>query len=120
MPKNLFERYQPYRRRAEIAFWVIAMALQAAFNTAVAVVDAGKMQREVPLWQPVTWELSSHLVLLALVPAVFAFERRFPLTLATLGRNWAWHLAGSVVFSLVHVAGMVGLRHAVYAAPDSH
>jgi DNA-binding LytR/AlgR family response regulator len=119
MPKNLFERYQPYRRRAEIAFWVIAMALQAAFNTAVAVADAGKMQREVPLWQPVTWELSSHLVLLALVPAVFAFERRFPLNLATLRRNWAWHLAGSVVFSLVHVAGMVALRHAVYALAGS-
>ncbi|MBT2325191.1 LytTR family transcriptional regulator DNA-binding domain-containing protein [Variovorax paradoxus] len=119
MPKNLFERYQPHRRRAEIAFWVLVMALQAAFNTAVAVVDAGKAGRAVPLWQPVTWELSSHLVLLALVPAVFAFERRFPLSLATLRRNWPWHLAASVVFSLLHVAGMVALRHGAYALAGS-
>ena len=68
-----------------------------------------------PAWQPVTWELSSHLALLALVPAVFAFERRFPLTLGRPGAQLAWHVAGSVVFSLAHVALMVGLRHVVYA-----
>ena len=115
MPKNLFERYQPYRRRAEIAFWVVVMALQAAFNSVVAVLDAGKAGRALPAWQPVTWELSSHLVLLALVPAVFAFERRFPLALAGPKRNWLWHVAGSVVFSIVHVAGMIAVRHVVYA-----
>ncbi len=115
MPKNLFERYQPYRRRAEIAFWVVVMALQAAFNSVVAVIDAAKAGRALPAWQPVTWELSSHLVLLALVPAVFAFERRFPLALARPKRNWLWHVAGSVVFSIVHVAGMIAVRHLVYA-----
>ncbi len=114
-PKNLFERYQPYRRRAEVAFWVLLMALQAAFNCVVAVIDADRAGRALPTWQPVTWELSSHLVLLALVPAVVAFERRFPLGFAGFARNLPWHLAGSVVFSLLHVAGMVALRKAAYA-----
>ena len=118
--KNLFERYQPYRRRAEIAFWVLVMALQAAFNCVVAVIDAGRSGRALPTWQPVTWELSSHLVLLALVPAVVAFERRFPLGFAGFARNLPWHLAGSVVFSVLHVAGMVGLRKAVYAMAGGH
>ena len=118
--KNLFERYQPYRRRAEVAFWVLLMALQAAFNCVVAVIDANRAGRVLPAWQPVTWELSSHLVLLALVPAVVAFERRFPLGFAGFARHVPWHLAGSVVFSLVHVAGMVGLRKAVYALAGGH
>jgi hypothetical protein len=114
-PKNLFERYRPYRRRVEIAFWVLVMALQAAFNALVAVIDADRLGRAVPTWQPVTWELSSHLVLLALVPAVVAFERRFPLTLGTLARNLPWHLLATVAFSVIHVGGMVGLRQLVYA-----
>ncbi|WP_345536158.1 LytTR family DNA-binding domain-containing protein [Variovorax defluvii] len=119
-PKNLFERYQPYRRRAEVGFWVLVMALQAAFNSVVAVIDADRAGRALPAWQPVTWELSSHLVLLALVPAVLAFERRFPLGAAGFLRHLPWHLAASVAFSLLHVAGMVGLRKAVYALAGSH
>ncbi|VTU29809.1 Regulator of CO metabolism 2 [Variovorax sp. PBS-H4] len=114
-PKNLFERYQPYRRRVEVAFWVVLMALQAAFNCVVAVIDADRAGRALPTWQPVTWELSSHLMLLALVPAVVAFERRFPLGFSGFARNLPWHLAGSVVFSLLHVGGMVALRRAAYA-----
>ncbi|MEJ7687694.1 MAG: LytTR family DNA-binding domain-containing protein [Variovorax sp.] len=117
--KNLFERYQPYRRRAEIGFWIVVMSLQAVFNTVVALIDARHATPGLPTWQPVTWELSSHLALLALVPAVVAFERRFPLDLAGVRRNWAWHVAASVVFSLVHVVLMVALRQLAYAAAGS-
>ncbi|MGJ7497108.1 LytTR family DNA-binding domain-containing protein [Variovorax sp. RT4R15] len=114
-PRNLFERYRPYQRRVLVAAWITIMALQGAFNSAVAVIDARAARRGLPAWQPVTWELSSQLVLLLLVPAVIAFERRFPLGLSTLRSNLPWHLAASVVFSLVHVAAMVGLRHLVHA-----
>ncbi|MBB3175719.1 LytTR family DNA-binding domain-containing protein [Variovorax sp. Sphag1AA] len=112
--KNLFERYQPYRRWAEVGFWVAVMALQAAIGTVIAVIDVRQSGREIATWQPVAWELTSHLALLALVPAVVAFERRFPLSRSTWRRNIGWHALASVVFSLVHVALMVGLRHLVY------
>jgi hypothetical protein len=112
---NLFERYRPFRRWAEAGFWILVMAVQAAFSAAVAVIDARKAGLGIPAWQPVAWELSSHLALLVLVPAVVVFERRFPLDHDGWRRNWAWHLAGSVAFSLVHTLLMVGLRHGVYA-----
>lgn len=115
--RNLYERYQPIRRRVEIGFWIAFMALQALFNTAVALVDA--RERAVPRagWEIVTWEVSSHLVLLALVPAVVALQRRLaPLARARLPLWLAGHLAGSVAFSLVHVAAMFALRALVYAA----
>jgi hypothetical protein len=63
----------------------------------------------------VAGELTSHLALLALVPAVIAFERRFPISRAQWRRSLVAHLLGSVVFSLAHVVLMVGLRHLVYA-----
>jgi len=114
--KNLYERYEPIRRRVEVGFWIVFMALQAVFNTLVALVDA--RGRAVPraTWEIVTWEVSSHLVLLALVPAVVAVQRRLsPLARTHLLRYLAWHLAASVVFSVVHVAAMFALRSMVYA-----
>ena len=115
--KNLYERYEPIRRRVEVGFWLVFMALQAVFNTTVALIDA--RDRAVPRapWEIVTWEVSSHLVLLALVPAVVAVQRRLsPLVRTHLLRFVAWHLAASVVFSLVHVAAMFALRAVVYSA----
>jgi hypothetical protein len=114
--KNLYERYEPVRRYVEVGFWVVLMTLQGVFSTMVALVDM--RTRAVPRanWEVATWEGSSHLVLLLLVPALVAVER----WLAPLARNhWvrfvAWHVAASVVFSVAHVAGMFGLRAAVYA-----
>ncbi|MGJ3700865.1 LytTR family DNA-binding domain-containing protein [Variovorax sp. AFSI2.2] len=115
--KNLYERYEPIRRWVEVGFWVVFMGLQAVFNTMVALVDA--RDRAVPraTWEIVTWEVSSHLVLLALVPAVVAVQRRLsPLARTNLLRYLAWHAAASVVFSLVHVAAMFALRAMVYSA----
>lgn len=112
--KNFYERYVPVRRVVEVGFWVGLMALQAAFNTAVALVDARAAAHPPATWQVVSWELSSHVVLLALVPGLAAFERRFPLY-RPLGwwRTLGAHVAGSLVFCALHVGGMVLLRKAV-------
>jgi DNA-binding LytR/AlgR family response regulator len=107
-----FARYQPVRRRAEAAFWVAVLALQAGFNTLVQRMDRPTLA----LWQPLVWEVSSAIALGLLVPAVVAWERRFPLRWGVLRRHLAWHLAATVVFCVVHVAGMVALRKAAYAA----
>jgi len=119
--RNFYERYAPVRRPFEAGFWVVLMALQAALSTAVALVDAQAAAQPPARWQIVTWELTSHAVVLALVPALAAFERRFPLYRPqALARTLAWHLAGSIVFSLAHVLLMVGLRKLVFAAAGSH
>ncbi|WP_432730908.1 LytTR family DNA-binding domain-containing protein [Variovorax sp. W6] len=114
--KNLYERYAPIRRPLEVAFWIVLMSLQAAFSTMVAIMDVRTRAVPRPNWEVATWEVSSHLVLLLLVPALFAVERRLsPLVRTRPLRFLAWHAAASVVFSVVHVAGMFGLRSLVYA-----
>jgi hypothetical protein len=115
--KNLYERYAPIRRPLEVAFWIVLMTLQAAFSTMVAIMDVRTRAVPRPNWEVATWEVSSHLVLLLLVPALAAVERRLsPLARTRLLRFLAWHLVASVVFSVVHVVGMFGLRALVYAA----
>jgi DNA-binding LytR/AlgR family response regulator len=119
--KNLYERYEPVRRPVEVAFWIVLMALQAVFGTLVALVDMRTRAVRAENWEVVTWEVSSHLVLLLLVPAlVFVQGRLAPLARGHLLRFVALHGAASVAFSLVHVAGMFGLRAAVYALAGAH
>lgn len=115
--KNLYERYAPIRRPLEVAFWIVLMTLQAAFSTMVAIMDVRTRAVPRPSWEVATWEVSSHLALLLLVPALAAVERRLsPLARTHLLRFLAWHLVASVMFSVVHVVGMFGLRALVYAA----
>jgi len=105
-------RYQPYRRRAEIGFWMLVLTIQMLTNSITTWIDL----RTAPFAQPLAWELSSNLTVGLLIPVLIAFERRFPLRWDTLGRNLPWHLAGTLMFCAAHVLVMVAMRKAAYAA----
>jgi hypothetical protein len=115
-PPDLLTRYQPWRRVAEPAFWIVTALIEAALNSWTVWVDLNRSGRHVGFWEPATWEFSSNLVILLIVPLIFAYERRFPLRWGFLKRNVLMHLAGSVVFSLLHVGAMVLVRKLVYLA----
>jgi hypothetical protein len=112
----LYERYLPWRRTVEVGFWVCSLLFGAAVNSVIVMLDIERVHLGFAAWEAATWEWSSHLALLALVPAVIAFEKAVPLEFGSLRRNLRWHLLASVLFSLLHVLAMVGLRKAVYAA----
>src|SRR5207342_2139214 len=101
---------QPYRHLVEPGFWIFNYGLSAALDSVIVLLDFNRANLAVVPWHPVVWEWSSHLVLLALVPAIIAFERQVPLHFETLRRNLPIHALASVVYSVVHVLAMVGLR----------
>lgn len=106
-----YRDFQRWRRPFEIGFWPAWFALNAIFNSVTSVMDhAGQ-----PAWQPWSWEWSSALMLLALLPAVIAVEQRWPLRFDSWRRGLPLHLLASVPFSLIHVVGMVVLRKLAYA-----
>lgn len=109
-------RYQPWRRLAETGFWVAVLLLQALFNTITDWIDLRRGGADVPLWRPAMLELTSAIVIAALIPAVVAFERRFPLSWGTLRRHVPVHLAATAAFCVLHVLGMIGLRKLVHGA----
>ena len=113
---NAFERFQPWRRVFEPGFWIAVFLLQACFNSLTAMDDIERAGLRIAPWQPLAWEFTSNLVLLALLPALIAFERRFPIRWSTLARNLPAHFAASIAYSAAHVAAMVLLRQAIYAA----
>ncbi len=113
-PDDAFHRYQPWRRSVEVGFWVVNMMGNAIGNSITALMDVRRAGLSFQAWEPAVWEVSSSLLLLALVPAVAAFTRRFPILWDNWRRQLPRYLLASVVFSLVHVLGMVALRMAAY------
>ncbi len=108
--------YRPWQQVAESALWILLFCGQAMLNSVTVWLDISRIGLGFARWEPVVWEWSSNLVLLALVPAVIAFERRFPLHWNNWRANLRWHILASVVFSVVHVLAMVALRKLAYAS----
>jgi hypothetical protein len=113
------QRYLAHRRRYEVGLWLALTAIGIVANTLTAWFDTGRRGHPLALWEPLTWEASSQLMLLALVPALLWLARRYPIRLSA-PRNIGRHLLASVGFSLAHVIGMVALRKAVYAFHGQH
>ena len=110
-----WDRYQPVRRSSEAGYWLVSFCLSAVVNSATVLMDYQRDGRAIRAWEPMAWEWSSALASLALVPAVLWFTRRYPLHFDTWRRRLPLYLAGSVVWSLLHVLGMVGMRKLAYA-----
>jgi DNA-binding LytR/AlgR family response regulator len=110
------DRFLRHRRWFEVGFWVVAVALSAIGNTITVSMEMARAGLPHHPLEPAIWEWSSNLVLLALVPAIVLFTRRFPLHLDTWRRQLPWYLLASVAYSLAHVLAMVAVRKAIYAA----
>lgn len=96
-----------------IAGLLSVFAVVNAFSVAH---DRAVLSRPLPFWEPLAWEASSILVLIALAPLFMAFTRRvWPLN-PPWGRMVALHALALTAFSLLHVVGMGALRWAIYAA----
>ena len=65
-------------------------------------------------WEPYVWEFSSTASALFGVWLIVRFDRLFPLDSGRFLRNLLAHAAFSVVYSAIHIAGMVAIRELVY------
>jgi hypothetical protein len=107
-------------KRRRLIGWQIALA--AAILVAIALRNAfseltgyARFGDSLAIWEPLVWEFSSILMLAALIPGIVWLNRRFPVACKQWYRMVPIHLAATLPFSIVHVAGMVGLRKLAYA-----
>lgn len=106
-------------RRAPLVAFAIFFAVGLAFavvNALSEIDERARLGRPVETWEPWCWELTSLAGLLIVAPAVFAASQRLRPPRLSLPATLAVHLALSVPFSVAHVAIMIALRHAAYAA----
>jgi two-component system, LytTR family, sensor kinase len=97
--------------------WPLFITLTVLFGLYLGLnhlIDVAGNPRIAP-WEPFVWELSSVLVILALIPAIVRLEQSFRLDSRPRGRIILAHAVGAIAFSAVHTAAMVALRKLAYA-----
>jgi len=114
------QHYLRYRRTYEIGALLAFMVVNSGGNAATQFIDLKRAHLVFEAWEPVSWELSSFVVILMLLPLWRMFDRIAPLTWETWRFNLPRHFLASVVFSVVHVGGMGVLRKAIYALIGKH
>ena len=91
-----------------------ALSMFALVNTFSVQHEFRVTGRRLPFWEPFVWEISSILVILALMPIFMALTRRvWPLD-PPWPRVAALHLLGLLAFSVLHIVGMGIVRWAAY------
>lgn len=109
--------------RAEWRPWIFVAAVSVVVvivNATSNILEMQRAGRAFHWWEPVTWEVSSALIIVALAPLIGRAVRRW-----SPGRdNWIRpgliHLALTVPFSLVHVGAIYLMRNAVYWLMHDH
>jgi signal transduction histidine kinase len=108
--KEIRDGVAPHSRR----YWPVYPLLAVLLGTYLGVnqmID----NRQLAPWKPFVWELSSTFIFFACIPLVIRFERKFRLDARDWWRTLLAHAGGAVVFSAVHVVGIVVIRKSVYA-----
>ncbi len=90
------------------AIWAVLIVVSVITRSYVDVIDEARRGRGIGLGQTLVFEITSHLVVVALLPALYWLHRRWPLSGGL--RNLVIHAAAVVPFSIAHTAGMGALR----------
>jgi signal transduction histidine kinase len=97
--------------------WVLYSILAVLFGVYLGVNQIVNLRgrTDIEPWKPLVWELSSAIVIFAVVPLIVRFERSFRLDARPRWRIIAAHAVAAFVFSAWHVAAIVVLRKLAYA-----
>lgn len=91
-----------------IAAWTILLAVSVAARSYVEMANQAKRGRPIGLDHALAIELTSHVVVAALLPALYWLHRRWPIGESI--RTVTIHVAAVVPFSIAHTVGMAALR----------
>jgi hypothetical protein len=109
--------------RGDVVFIASAVGIFAViltFNALNVFHERAEGGHPLRVWEPITWEGSSGVYFLAVLPVILAFTRRFWPLQTSVVRNVALHFVAAVVVSLGHVLAIGGMRWAVYRAVGGH
>ena len=105
------------RPRAARSGWVIYAVLALLFGVYLGINSMVGLRGRVDIaaWKPLVWETTSVIVIFALIPLVVRFEAHFRLDARPRWRIVMAHMRAALIFSALHVAGILLLRKLVYA-----
>lgn len=107
---------RPHQLWPAYGLLVLAFGLYLGLNAFISIRRMGST----PAWEPFCWEISSVVVIAALIPLVVRLESHVRIDSHPRWRALGIHAAAAVLFSIIHTTGMVLLRKLTYAAMGGH
>jgi hypothetical protein len=111
------------RARAEWRPWFFVAAVALVVVAVNASSDLLEMQRaglDFQWWEPVAWEVTSAVVVVAMAPVIGIAVRRWTPDRDDFLRPGLIHFGLTIPFALVHIAGIYLLRNAIYWLGQAH
>ena len=103
-----------YRRPLVIGFLVLLTLINITVLATSNLMDYERNGIPLHTWEPFVWEASSQVVILLLIFFVAWCVEKFPMHYGKMRQHALMHMLCSVVFSVIHIASMVGIREFVY------
>ena len=95
------------------AIWAVLLTVSVFAHAHVEMANETARGVQMSYATALAIQISSHLVVAALLPAIYWLHRRWPI--AACRRNLVIHAAAVVPFSIVHTVGMAALRFVWFA-----
>jgi len=112
---NKLAHFQKYKFRYEVVTIFCSFLINAAILATSVVMEANRSgEPNFQLWEPFVWEFSSALATMVLFPAYIWLLKTYPFNWEKVKVFCGIYLFSSLVFSIAHVAIMVGIRKLVY------
>jgi len=106
--------YRRYQVLLEWVYWPVVHSTHAILTATNVIMEYARRGAALDAWEPYVWEFSSVASAMLGIWLIIQFDRRFPLNSPYFWRNLVAHAAFSLVYSAVHVIGMVAIRELVY------
>lgn len=117
MSNELSKHYQQhFLAHPQLWGWGLLMGWFASNALVLATTKLMEIRREgheIAFWEPLSWEFSSAVMILLLVPVGIYIHDRWLANLS-FKASIGIHLLLTIPFSLLHIAGMVSIRHLCY------
>lgn len=94
-------------------FLVVWFSINILVLASTQLMEFQRDGRSIPFWEPLSWEVSSAVMILLLIPLGISIHDRW-LVLRSFKQKIILHILLTLPFSLVHIIGMVAIRHAWY------
>jgi len=108
-----FDHFLRNQRRYEITFFATLLTSNAILIATSEIMEAHRHGQAISfeLWEPFVWQFSSALLIALLLPLVIKLIDSPFSSWLTIKRTLAIYFTASIVFSLLHVTGMVVNLH---------
>lgn len=114
---NWLKHFQRNQRRYEVTFVILLLTSDTLLLATSQIMESQRGDlgsRRFDLWEPFVWQFSSAILIAMLMPLVICLIDSSLSSWSNIKRTLVVYLTASVLFSVLHVAGMVAIRKLIY------